>query len=88
MAIDKEDFKKNYIIPTAIIIGSIIIGIFFVFWLINILSTSFEHWIFGNNPISMILNDLKIRSSINAITAKTNVKDPICDWKSDWSILL
>lgn len=27
MAIDKEDFKKNYIIPTAIIIGSIIISV-------------------------------------------------------------
>ena len=26
MAIDKEDFKKNYIIPAAIIIGSIIIS--------------------------------------------------------------
>jgi hypothetical protein len=34
---------------------------------------------FGNSPISMTLNDLKIRRSINAITTKTNVKDPICD---------
>jgi hypothetical protein len=35
--------------------------------------------IFGINPISIILNDLKIIKSMKAITLNTTSRDPICD---------